>query len=251
MPDISLMGAVYPDVPSVILPVYGGGTAEFVYGWDWMGAHAEHLKTVYAKTTKALSETSFATWTPSTTAKTIQASSTAGTFSANMADYEYLLRWRFEFDAAYATGTTLKNIPYRQVGELWQSLFRRPNSVTNIGAENFAGNGCVTLYTAPLTVYYGGTAGTLAYNYSLSYGIYFAAVAATFSSSTSNTPTVTVKVPTVSARCSTTYMTTAQAANLDQTNSKFSIKGDVYRMDKGATLRSIYGSLIDIYNNSF
>ena len=29
MPDISLLGAVYPDVPAVVLPVDGGGTAQF------------------------------------------------------------------------------------------------------------------------------------------------------------------------------------------------------------------------------
>ena len=34
MPDISLLGAVYPDVPAVTLPKNGGGTATFYDGVD-------------------------------------------------------------------------------------------------------------------------------------------------------------------------------------------------------------------------
>ena len=221
------------------------------YVWNWMGQNAEHVDTIYAKTTTALKNTGFATWSPSKTASTIKSTATAGTFTSDFANYDYLLRWRFEFDAAYKEGTTLKTIPFRQVADIWQALFKRPNSVANITGSVFNSNACVTLYTAPLTVYYGTTTGSKSYTYAVSYGIYPAATAATFGNSTNDATTVTMKLPTVSARCSDTYMTVAQAAQLDQDNSKFSIRGDLYRMDAGATMRTMYENLVDIYNDSF
>ena len=219
--------------------------------WDWKGDHPEFVSTVYAKNTTTLSATSFNGWTPSTTAKTIKSSANATTFTADMVNYEYLLRWLFEFDAVYDDGATKKNAPYRSVGEIWQGIYRRPNSVNTITESSFIANACATVFTVPLMVYYGGTTNSLAYAYSLSYGIYPAATAATFASGTADSTTVTVKTPSVSARCSTTYMTTTVAGHLDQTKSKFSIKGELYRTSPGATLRTVYGDIISIYNNSF
>ena len=41
MPDIELMGAVFPDVPAVVLPVHGGGTATFTDVTDTTAAAAD------------------------------------------------------------------------------------------------------------------------------------------------------------------------------------------------------------------
>lgn len=219
--------------------------------WSWIGDDAELVSTVYAKTTTKLADTSFNGWTPSTTAKTIKSSATAGTFVADMVNYEYWLRWLFEFDAEYQSGATKKNAPYRSAGEIWQGIYRRPNSVDRINSGSFVATACATLITVPLMVYYGGTTNSLTYGYSLSYGIYPAATAATFSDALVDNPTVTIKTPSISARCSATYMSTTVAAKIDQDKSKFSVKGELYRMRPGAALRTLYGNVIDIYRNSF
>ena len=47
-PNIQLLGATYPTVPSVLLPVAGGGQAEFFDMADdmaWLGAGAELVTT--------------------------------------------------------------------------------------------------------------------------------------------------------------------------------------------------------------
>ena len=88
MANISLLGANYNDVPAVTLPQTGGGVATF-YEYDAKGKMPELLQTIYNAET-ALADTSFNGWTPSTTAKSIKATQTAGTFAANFAKYDYL-----------------------------------------------------------------------------------------------------------------------------------------------------------------
>ena len=275
--NISLMGADFPDVPAVILPKTGGGTALFTdvsgttalasdvqsgkkiyltdgseatgsYVWNWMGEEAEHVSEVYAATTTALSSTSFKSWEPSSTAKSIKSAVNAGTFVADMVNYEYLLRWRYEFDAVYPAGTSMVSAPERECAEIWQVIMRRPSTLANLGTATFDGNVCITMQTVPLNVYYNAS-GKHTYTYAVSYGVYPAAAAATFSSTSSDTPTVTMKTPSVSARCSDTYFSTTTASVIDQDNSKFKIKGDLYRMRAGATERIWYGNIVDIYNN--
>ena len=275
--NVTLLGADYPDVPSVILPKTGGGNAIFTdvsgttasatdvknpkkfylpdgsfetgsYVWDFKGDDATLLQTIYQTTATALSATSYATWTPSTTAKVIKAAATAGTFSADFSQYDYLIRWQFQFIAAYQEGATLKAAPIKEVIELWQALTRRPNSLSNIAAANFNSNACITFQTVPLIDYYN-TSGTRAYAFTGSYGFYPSATTATFSSSTSNSPTVTVKTPAINSRCSTTYFSTTSAANIDQTNSIFKLRGDIFRTKTGAAERRLYEGLINLYNN--
>ena len=191
-----------------------------------------------------LAETGFNTWTPSTTAKTIVTSATAGTFVADMANYEYIQKWEISFDAAYNSGATLKVQVYKQYGDLYQSIYRRPNSWANIEAQNSNSNAVNTAYSAYLIRYYN-SSGALTYAYMGSYGIYGAVAAPTFSSSTSATPTVTVKTPTISARCSTTYMSTARAAELDKANSIVTIKGELYRQEIPGKVRWMYDNLYE------
>ena len=83
-----------------------------------------------------------------------------------------------------------------------------------------------------------------------SYGIYPAAVAATFSSSTSNTPTITLKRPTISARCNDSYWKVASAEAQDSANSTIKIIGQLWRVKKSSSpMFGFYKHLIDSYNN--
>lgn len=277
MQNIIIAGASYNDVPSIEIPKQGTGIAQFVdisdttataarvkapdifylangsqatgtYAWNFKGDDPELVKVAYAKTTTALEDTGFATWTPSSTASAIVATSNATTFSADMVNYDYLIRWKFVFQGVYPSGTTMKAVTIREVDDIWQAVIRRPNSLANITAKNFAGNACMTLFTGALMEYYNNS-GSHTYTFSTSYGIYASATAATFSSATSNTPTVTVKTPAINARCSTTYFSTTRAGQIDQTNSTVSLYGEVYRTKSGAVMRSIINDVIDLFDD--
>lgn len=251
--NITLLGANYADVPAVLLPKTGGGMARFVdaedfSSYDWHGEGAELVSEVYAPHEFALEDTSFNGWTPSTTAKAIKATVTAGTFTADFSKYEYMLKWLCEADLVYEDGTATKARTERVAMVIVQILLRRPNSLANIEADNFAGNACVTARSSALMEYYNASS-SHTYTWSASYGLYPSATAATFSSSTSLTPTVTVKTPAWNARCSTTYFSTTVANAVDQSESKFRMKCDLYRFEIGSPERAITNELVDLFNN--
>jgi hypothetical protein len=275
--NITIAGVQYPDVPSVNFAKTGGGTAPFfdvsdttalaadvragkifhlangdsatgLYVWDWMGEDAECIDDNVHAYSATLDYTGFATWTPSTTAATIVASETKTARAINTGTYDYFLRWIFTADVAYTSGVTMKAVPIRQVIELWQTIIKRPSSLANLKIPTFTANGCVTLYTCPIMEYYN-TSGSHTMTYTGSYGFYPAAVAATFSSSTSDTPNLTIKTPSISARCNSSYFATARAPYVDQPNSILKLRGELWRMKRSNLGESMYISATNIYNN--
>lgn len=192
----------------------------------------------------ALEDTDFNGWTPSTTAKAIRASQTAGTFVADMDAYEYMLKWECSFQAVYNSGATLKAQVLWEGADLYQKIIKRPSSWTNISAANFNGNALVSAFSVPFMRYYN-TSGTLTYAHTISYGVYPAVGTSTFSSSTSDSPTVTIKTPTYNARCNSTYFGTARASELDQAESKFRIVGKLYRSEIPGIIRELYADMYE------
>ena len=217
--------------------------------YNWMGSQAEFVSTIYDAHEFKLSATSFNGWTPSTTAKTIKSAVNGSTFVADMTQYEYMILWHCDWNVEYSTGYTDVARTIKGASIICQVILRRPNSLANIAASNYAGNACVTYRTSPLMEYWNNN-GTHTYTYGASYGIYPAATAATFSNATADNPTVTVKTPAWSARCSTTYFSTGNAGKVDQDKSKIRMKGELYRFKIGSPERSIENLLVSLFNNS-
>lgn len=217
--------------------------------YDFLGVAPDFLGSLYSEE-YVLKNTAYNGWTPSTTAKTIVSAITLpATYAGNTEEYEYYLRWAFDADVKYKSGTTMKYVTVREFEELWQVIAKRPNSRANIAANNFNGNNCSTFYTTGFTDYYDKN-GSQTYTWSASYGFYIGATAATFSNSTSDTPTITIKTPAINARCSTTYFSTARAADVDQDNTTMKLTGEMYRVKKGTSpSRRMYDYLVNIYNN--
>lgn len=249
MANITLMGASYPGVPAVTLPKTGGGIATFYDGdadFAWLGKNVESLGEVYT-ISYALADTSFHGWTPSTTAKTIITSkSVSPTVVLDMTNYEYAIRWKFDCVFAYDGSETNTARTLRSISDAWQLIQRRANSLANVLADNPAGNACVTLSTNAWMEYWSDKSAHT-YTWSSSYGIYQGLTAATFSNSTSLTPTLTIKTPAVSARCSNTYFSTANAGHVDQDETTIKIKGYLYRYKPGGILYSLYRSIDALY----
>ncbi len=218
--------------------------------WGYLGDEMEFVEEIYPKTSVKLKDTLFNGWTPSTTAKTIVSSSTLSgkAFTGDFSQYEYLLRWRWSVDVAYKSGATLKVQIYRPCGEVWQIACKRPSSLANIGSENFNGNVCLTYFTAALLTYYNSTGG-LTNTWSATYGLYASVTACTFGSSTADSTTVTPKTPTWNARCSTTYMSTTRAAEIDQDNTSLIMRGELWRIKKKSAVREMLENCCDIYND--
>lgn len=214
--------------------------------WSWMGSEVESLGTLY-EAEMTLDDTNFPSWTASTTAGSVLATATVGTISANMTEYEYFIHWQCRVDVVTNEGATLKAQIIRECQSAWQSCFRRPNSLANIQAGNSAGNTCLTMFSAPLLHYYN-SSGSQTYTFANTYGIYQALQAATFSSATSNTPTITVKRPVLTARCNSSYFATGRKAEIDTADSTVKFICKAYRVPIGGVVRDTYESLIDLYN---
>jgi hypothetical protein len=103
------------------------------------------------------------------------------------------------------------------------------------------------MFTSSLVkLYTSSGAYTLAYTQGV--GIFSSSVASVFSSSTSDTPTLTLKTPFIRAACSATYWSTANAGKVDKENSKFKLRGEVWRVDKRGVLGEMYKNIVDMYN---
>lgn len=223
-----------------------GDSAVGTYLYNWMGDGAEDLHLDIHKSWE-LGETRFVSWTPSTTAKTIYDSETDAPINIDLSQYEYMLRWRFLFQAAYVAGTTKNAAMWRQAIEIYQGIFKRPSDLANVGTGTFNNNACVTLYTCPVCSYYNSSS-VLTLYYGASYGIYPSATACSFGSSTNDVTTATIKTPSISARCSNTYFSTTMGGKIDVDNSTIKITGDMFRFKRGSALRSMFGDTVALYN---
>ena len=242
MANITLMGANYQGVPAVNLPKTGGGLADF-YEYNFMGKMAYPMGKQYDTGAVPLSQTGFDTWTPSTTAAIIKASETYS-FIADFTKYEYLLKWETTFKPVLIEGATTKAQIIYEAADQYQFINKRPSTIANIQADNFNGNLCSTYFTTPFLRYYN-TSGTNTFTYSISYGIYPSIVGATFSNSTSNTPTITAKSPNIYARCYAAYFATDRAAELDKDLSTVQVVGRLYRIEKQGAVASMYKDFLD------
>lgn len=215
----------------------------------WMGVDAEFV-TSFTLSDVKLKDTAFNGWAASTTAFDILATRTAGTFTATgMTDNEYIMIWETVLPVVTDASATKKALPIYLASYQAQTIIRRPSSYANIQSMNFNSNIAASLFTSGnFFRYYGSTTNTLTYTYNTSYGFYATVTAATISSTTAENPTITVKSPKISARCSTTYMSTANAALVDQDESIISQKCSVYRIKKPGWLRGIYNNMLALVN---
>lgn len=216
---------------------------------SWLGKDVELIndKAYYREFT--LDQTDFHGWTPSTSAKTCIASVTGGTFTAtDMTDYAYYLAWENGVDLVYRPGTTNKTKPlFVRAFQLF-GVSRLPTTWANIKAASFINNASFGLYNYNFMRLYGTTTDTLTQSYSSTYGFYFTSQAATFSSTTANSPTVTIKTPTFNAQCHNSYMSTTNAGLIDEENSRGFMRCRVYRVRKVGIQRGIHENLIPLIN---
>lgn len=207
----------------------------------WLGADATLVQTFTLADVK-LSATNFASWTPSTTAKDIFDTRTAGTFTAsNMPDYDYYICWETVIPIEYQAGAVNKARGIYLAAYHVQAIVRRASSYADYQAGNANSNVNVSAFTGGnFYRYYGSKQGTITYTNSASYGFYGTVTANTISSTTAASPTITLKTPKVTARCSTTYLSTSNAALIDQDKTVIKQKCIVYRVKKASFMQGVW-----------
>lgn len=194
-----------------------------------------------------LADTSYSTWTPSTTAMAILSGSAVGTFTAtNLANNDYWSRVRIFVDVRYTTETVTKGTFFKCIAENWYGITRRPNNKAQFVAGTRPYNVVEAVANTWVINYYN-TSDTV--GFSSSYGFYPGNSAPTLSSTSSASPTVTVKNPIINAKCNASYFSTTMAGNVDQTASTIKMKFDIFRQESGYCRSMVWDSLIDIWQN--
>ena len=219
--------------------------------FNWMGEGVECLNANLYNSTVQLADTTFSTWTASTTAKSLKSTTSLSTFSADMDDYAYLLRWITIAHVALKDTATHTAIPEGwQINIYDQQIMRRPSSLANIQANNYNGN--VYVNTAGLGwMQYYNTSSTKTYTWASSYGFYSGVPTPTFASSSAATTNVTPKTPILYTRCSTSYFATDRKDDIDIDNTYWTIHGELYRMNvEKNCMRQRYTNLISVINNT-
>ena len=217
--------------------------------YTWMGKNAEFMSNFYTYSGK-LSNTTYSSWTPSTSAGSILATTNCQTFVADMTKYEYIIEWLWCVQMAYPDGQTYKACTDRNFGTMYQAIMRRPYGLDNFASQNWAYNYCTTDYTGSGYCIYWSTGGSKSWT-SSQYGVYVSGVtAAGISSTSSNTPTITPKRPVVSAKCNSSYYSTTRAGEVDSANTTIKIVGNLYRVDINTTdMHYQWAKAINMYNN--
>lgn len=221
-------------------------TIDHVY--TFLGSNAELVK-AYAKTTTKLSATNYNGWTPSTTAKTIVATSNLESVSINTEDYEYAIVWRFFVEPVYGSSATNTARLVKNAQCIFTYVFRRGSNLTNIASGTNNGNAQLSPFSNAILDYYNAS-GTHTFTTSASYGIYISATSPTFGSSTSTSTTMTIRKPAINARCSTTYFSTSNAAAVTQASTDLVLDCKLYRMKAGTCDPfNVFQTIIDIYRH--
>ena len=218
--------------------------------FNWMGEGVTCLNDSLYDATVQLSSTTFSTWTASTTAKSLKSTTSLSTFSADMANYAYLLRWVTVAHVALKDTATHTAVPEGlQINIFDQQIMRRPSSLANIQANNFNGNVYTNCASIGWMQYYN-TSGSKTYTWSSSYGFYSGVPTPTFASSSANTTNVTPKTPILYTRCNASYFDTARKDDIDIDNTYWTIHGELYRIDlEKNCMRQRYTDLINIIND--
>ena len=219
---------------------------------NWMGEDPEFIKNVYSLST-TLDQTSFNGWGPSTTAYTIKASETISTTETmDLTNYDYVLVWLSDCNVSYnSTWSASKATCLRELCLYTQAIFRRPASVSSVESKLYDYNAVQQDIYAEYWCKYYSTASAISLGYTTYSPCYISAVtAATFSSTSATSPTVTIKTPVLSARCSSTYFSVGNAGKVDQANTTVKMVGKLYRVKAGTCgSRQGWGVLVDAWNN--
>ena len=202
----------------------------------------------YAAVTTYLSNTAFTTWTPSTTALVIASSSNVGTAVLDLDNYNYCIVWTSVEVFAYNSSATNKTKIVKQSHCIQQAIYKAPSNLANLTAKSYNSNKCANLTSAGVIDYYN-FSGSHTMTYTLNTGIYPTSTAATFSNSTSDTPTMTIKSPSFRIVCNASYLSTANAGNIDASNTYFKYWGELWRVDKDSAMLGMYKNVVNAYNS--
>lgn len=237
------------NLASLIVDVSGGGGDT----WTWMGKNPTKVATC-ADDKVYLKDTSFATWTPSTTAKNIVSSSNCSAQTIDVTSYDYFMLYKFHSHLEYGAGATGANQISDEYYSYYQMVYGYHNNLSDMNSDvtSTAGVNYSGLGTAGNTAggfFYKDGNGTDKYSRSTQQGIYFTTTSLTISPTATS---VIPKKPPITAKCNASYFSTANCAAVNQEASYYELKIELWRVDHQTTPDgALYKIVRDMWINGF
>lgn len=196
----------------------------------WAGGVNPKLMQTFYLNLNLGSDTSYSTTTPSTTSKTILASSqttyrqTSG--SLDLANYDYLIIFDCIIPHKYTSTPTVVNTLCNSQKSIYH-VGRRYN-----GTSSVIGYGAVSVTNFPVCRYRNAAGTTISRGATVGYAVGISAATPALTSTSSDTPKIYLHNPAITVRTSSTYMDSGAWSKLDSTNTNIKCRWEIYRVDK-------------------
>lgn len=204
----------------------GGGGGD---NWSWMGKNPTKVATSLSEKV-FLKDSAFATWTPTTTNTTIVTGENLNGYTANLDDYDYVVRWKFHTHFEY-DGTEQNQFVTDYYYTYSSVAFGFPNSLSYMtdGLNNgYTTSGMQSRYGL---FYKNSSVDT--YSALSQYGVFI--YSSPSLSINTGTKVITPKSFTITARCGNGYFSTASASAVDQNASYYEQVVEIWRVDLGTS----------------
>ena len=270
-PNISLLGAVYPEVSGVTLPKQGGGTASFPWvegsetktqngtydvtnlaqlivnvsggggAYAWLGSGAEKIDTKDFSFNLSR-DTSYNSWTPSTTATAIVAAkNSVYTYTGSVNSYDFCFVFKGFIEPVYVSGTpaTYRTHRVAQYNLYYIYGYPVPNTTAQVQTDTAGNIAQHTTSSNAFIQYYYNNGGTLVSRSATQCGpCYMSSYPTINTSLSSGNVSVTVNFPAFNAKCDSSRFSTTRAGQVDSANTNYSLTLEVFRVPHGNGLAS-------------
>lgn len=261
--NITLWGASYTGVPGITLPKTGGGLAAFTDvtpttatasdvasgkvfftsdgtqttgtgtggggQYDYFGPGTEYMGVLYSQNINLSTDTSFDSWSASTTATTLlAAASNVVTQATDPVNYSYYVVQKNVIRVAYNSGATLKAIPYIHAAFSVTAIFGRWSSYSKMTSDTLDSiTTSVAAGAAASNIYYNST-GTLSLQNTTPSSSYMPGYM-NFSVPSISGMNFRLSRAAVQARCHSAYFATGRKADIDSANTIINYTAEWYR----------------------
>lgn len=225
--DLVIFGTEYENAAGIIVKDDSGNdvTCAISNGtWNWMGKNPTRVKD-YGVTKTYFDKTSLATWTPSTTETAIVSSVSLESYVPDFSNYDYIVTHKFHSHFVYqpnTEGARAKDI-YWIVSAFSSGYHSSLSGITNDTTTQTSSS----YIQAFGGLFYYNESDQDAYVQNASYGVY-----PSYASPTINSSTISPKIPSISARCYSTYHSVEAARFVEPDASYYEVHVEIWRVDR-------------------
>lgn len=222
----------------------GGGGGD---SWSWMGKNPTKVKNLVNKKVY-LKDSAWANWTPTTTTTTLINQENLSSETINTSDYDYTALLLFHSHFEYGSGATQTALVNDFYSNCACCVYGYPTNLTGITNDRISSS-TSKVSDVRKGLFYKNTSGGDAFTVSQSYGLYVSTWGGVYSVTESAATFVT---PNIVARCGNSYFTTANASAVDQDNSYYEMRIELWTSDRGTSiLGAEVKSVRDMWLNGF